>query len=193
MEVKETVRKYDKREHYTYADYAKWDDDRRWELIDGEAYAMSAPSAMHQSMLVELGRQFANFLVGKQCKVFVAPFDVCLNAKGDKDDTVVQPDLVVICDRSKLNEKWYNGAPDLIIEITSPSSSRTDRIKKLNKYLQAGVREYWIADPEGKGVTVHILDNGKYIVSAYDETESISVNVLEDCIINLTDVFAAPL
>ena len=189
MEVNETARKFKRDERYTYADYAGWDAESRYELIDGKAYMMSSPTSTHQRMLINLLRQLAGFLDGKQCEVLVAPFDVCLNAKGDEDDTVVQPDLIVVCDKSKIEKKRCNGAPDLIIETLSPSTSRHDRIIKLNKYLQAGVREYWIADPDDKDVTVHTLENGKYVISAYEGSETISVNVLDGCKIILPDVF----
>ena len=189
MEVNEAVRKYKPDERFVYSDYASWDDENRYELIDGRAYMMSAPSVTHQRVLGELHRQFANFLVGKTCEVFLAPFDVCLNAKGDDDDTVVQPDIVVICDQSKLDRKRCNGAPDMVIEIVSPSSSRHDRMTKLNKYLQTGVREYWIADPDDNGVVVYILENGKYVATAYEGVASIPVTVLDGCIITLPDEF----
>ena len=187
MDVEEASRAYKKQNRYTYADYASWDDETRYELIDGVAYAMSAPSVVHQRILGELYRQLANYLLGKACEVFIAPFDVCLFSMGDDDSTVVQPDLLVICDHTILDKRRCNGAPDMVIEIISPSSSGYDRIKKLNKYLQAGVREYWIVDPADKGITVHILENGKYVISAYETTETISVNILEDCKIDLPD------
>ena len=193
MEVEETARKYERAERpgrYTYADYASWDDENRYELIDGVAFIMSAPSTVHQRILTEMLRQLANFLYGKQCEVFIAPFDVCLNARGDDDDTVVQPDILVICDDSKLDKKRCNGAPDLVIEIVSPSSSRHDRFKKLNKYLYAGVREYWIVDPDDKILTVHVLEDSKYVIGAYGSDDSVPVNVLEGCEINLSEVFA---
>ena len=190
MEVNETARKFERNERYTYADYASWDDESRYELIDGKAYLMSSPTVSHQRIIIKMLRQLANFLDGKQCEVFVAPLDVCLNAKGDGDDTVVQPDLIVVCDKSKIEKNRCNGAPDLIIEVTSPSTSRHDRITKLNKYLQAGVREYWIADTDDKAVTVHTLENGRYVISAFEGSETISVNVLDGCKIVLPDVFA---
>ena len=189
-EVSEAVRKYKQDGLYTYADYASWDDDKRYELIDGIAHVMYAPTVDHQSALTGLFLQFGNFLKGKTCKVFVAPFDVCLNGKGDDDYTVVQPDLLVICDRTKIdNRKYCNGAPDLVIEILSPSTSRHDRLVKLNKYLIAGVREYWIVDPDDRSVNVHILENGKYVINAYDEHETIAVSILDGCEIKLPDVF----
>ena len=190
MEVEETVKKYERTGKYTYADYASWDDGNRYELIDGAAYMMSAPIVAHQRISRELLRQIANFLAGKQCEVFNAPFDVCLNARGDSDDTVVQPDLLVICDSSKLDKKRCNGAPDMIIEIVSPSSSKHDRFIKLNKYLKAGVREYWIVDPDDNILNAHVLENGKYVISVHGSEDTVSVHVLEGCEINLPDVFA---
>jgi len=190
MEVHEALRKYNEQGiRFTYSDYASWNDDNRYELIDGVVHLMSAPTATHQGILVELSRQIANYLVGKSCRVFVAPFDVCINGKGDLDDTVVQPDILVICDTSKLNDKYCNGAPDLIIEILSPSSTRHDRIVKLNKYLQAEVREYWIVDPADSSITVHLLENGKYIIYAYDESDIIAISILDDCSIAVQDLF----
>jgi len=109
---------------YTYDEYATWDDDIRRELIDGIIYAMSAPSIKHQRIVSNLNASFFQYLKDKPCNVFPAPFDVRLNAD-DKNDTVVQPDLVVICDKSKLDDKkTCKGAPDLVIEITSFSTAK---------------------------------------------------------------------
>ena len=172
---------------YTYDDYCKWDNADRCELIDGEIYGMSpAPIRRHQRISRELTLQLATFLKGKPCEVYAAPFDVCLN-----NNTVVQPDLVVICDKSKLDDKGCVGAPDLVIEILSQSSASRDRVLKFNQYLQAKVREYWIVDPDSKTVTVNILDNNtKYYSAAYAETDKAPVYVLDGCIIDLADVFA---
>ena len=180
-----------KGKRYTYADYCSWDDGERWELIDGEAYAMSPGTSFeHQTISGEIFSQLHTFLRGKPCKVFSAPFDVRLTAdKGD--DTVVQPDILVVCDEAKLKDrKGVIGAPDLIIEILSPSTARHDRITKLNLYQRAGVREYWIVAPDDKAVMAHILHNEKYWIRAYDGTDSIPVSVLEGCVINLADAFA---
>ena len=174
---------------YTYADYCTWDDGERWELIDGVPYAMSpAPRPGHQSVIGEIYRQMANFLKGKPCKVFTAPFDVRINAK-DNDDTVVQPDISVICDRAKIDDKGCNGAPDLIVEVLSPSSARHDKLVKFNVYQRAGVREYWIVDPDSKTVAVYLLEGGRFVASAYGETDTLPVSVLEGCGINLAEVF----
>ena len=180
-----------KESRYTYADYSKWDDDARYELIDGVSYLMSpAPSRTHQELLTNIFGQLYNFLKDKPCKVYPAPFDVRLNAAGDDDDTVVQPDIVVICDKSKLDDKGCNGAPDMVIEILSPSSAARDRVLKFNRYLQAGVREYWIVEPAGRTVIIHRLESGKYVTNAYSETDAAPVSILEGCVINLADVFA---
>ena len=191
-EVNEAVRKYNSLgRKLTYADYASWDDDNRYELIDGVAYFISAPSVAHQSILTEITRQLANYLFGKTCRVFASTFDICLFGKGDEDTTVVQPDVLVICDRTKIeNGRYCNGAPDLVVEILSLSSSKRDRFIKLKKYLQAGVREYWIVDPDHKSITVHILENDKYVIYAYDENDVLPVNILDDCDIILSYVFS---
>jgi len=175
---------------YTCDDYYSWDDEKRWELIDGSAYLMSpSPSWKHQGISGNLHRQLANYLNDKSCKVFAAPFDVRLNADTD-DNTVVQPDLVIICDKTKLDDKGCNGAPDMVIEILSPSTTSRDTVKKFRLYQKSGVREYWIVDPDSKTVSVHLLENGRYITTAYDEEDTAPVNVLEGCEINLPDVFA---
>jgi len=174
--------------HYTYADYAQWGDEVRYELIDGVAYMLAAPSMAHQEVSAALSALLWNFLKDKPCKVFTAPFDVRLNAAG-RDDTVVQPDIAVICDRSKLDDKGCHGAPDLIAEILSPSSSGCDKLLKFNRYLQAGVREYWIVDPNDKTVVAYVLKNGEYTARAYGASDTAPVHVLEGCEIHLRDVF----
>ena len=180
----------EKCQRYTYADYCTWDDDERWELIDGVPYAMSpAPSPAHQTVSSNIHYQLFNFLKGKPCKLFPAPFDVRLNAAGDFDDDVVQPDIVVVCDRSKIDNKGCNGVPDMVIEILSPSTAKHDKVLKFNTYKRAGVREYWIVDPDYKTVQVYILENGRYFIRSYAETDMIPVHVLEGCVISLPDVF----
>ena len=173
---------------YTYSDYLAWDDDRRWELIDGVPYAMSAPTWQHQGISGELFLQFGNFLKGKPCRVFAAPFDVRLNFDA-ADDTVVQPDLVVICDRSKIGGTGCAGVPDLVVEILSPSTSKHDKLLKFNTYQHAGIREYWMVDPDSKTLSVNILKDGEYVARAYGESDTVPVTVLDGCEINLTDVF----
>ena len=179
---------------YNYADYLNWDDGKRWELIDGVAHMMSpAPTQAHQEVSGGLYRQFADFLDGKPCKVFHAPFDVRLNAN-DGDDTVVQPDLLVVCDKSKLDGKSCVGAPDLVVEILSPSTARHDRLTKFLKYQEAGVREYWIVDPDTKTVQLHILDEGGYMnpkSGIYSDEDVVSSHVLEGFSADMKKIFSA--
>ena len=182
--------KVQKEKHYTYADYCKWPDDERWELIDGRPYAMApAPGSFHQSVSGEIYFQLKQFLRGKVCKAYISPLDVRLNAD-TKDNTVVQPDVLVVCDPSKIDEKGCVGAPDMVVEVLSPSSLRHDRLIKFNKYLEAGVREYWIVDPESKTVSAHILKDGAYITSVYSDEDTAPVHVLESCNIDLGEVFS---
>ena len=183
-----------KERYYTYKDYYAWDDDCRWELIDGVPYAMApAPSLGHQSILVELARQLGTFLQGKRCKLFIAPCDVRLNADAE-DDTVVQPDLLVVCDKSKLEDgKSVVGVPDLIIEILSPSNTKHDKLTKLNLYKRFGVPEYWIVDPDTATVTVNTLwQETGYSSQVYDKrSTAVPVEVLDGCTIDLANVFDA--
>jgi Uma2 family endonuclease len=185
-EVREAQVDYNKR--YTYADYMTWDDDKRWELIDGVPYLMSAPNRRHQELLGNLYLQIGPFLKGKKCKVYFAPFDVRLNAD-TFDNIVVQPDLLIVCDESILNKAGCKGVPDMVVEILSPSTSRYDRIKKFNTYLKAGIREYWIIDPETKTLAVHILRDGNYIIHPYSNEDKAPVHVLEGFCIDLSEVF----
>lgn len=178
---------------YTYADLLEWDDDTRWELYDGEPIAMSSPSDVHQEISGELHLQLGTYLKGKKCKVYYAPFDVRLfERKGDRPEnvkTVVQPDLMVVCDTSKIDRRGIHGAPDLVIEILSDSTRRNDRLLKFNLYREAGVKEYWIIDPVDRMVSVHVLENGQYYTTVYEPDASIPVSVLEDCTIDLSSVF----
>ena len=185
-EVKEALVDYNKR--YTYSDYLTWDDDNRWELIDGVPYLMSAPNRQHQGLLGNLHGQFWTFLKGKKCKVYMAPFDVRLNAD-TFDNTVVQPDLIVVCDKSVLDDAGCKGVPDFVIEILSPSTSRYDRTIKYNTYLKAGTREYWILDPKTKTLAVHLLQDGNYVTHPYTHEDTAPVHVLDGFGIDLSEVF----
>jgi len=182
-------------ERFTYADYKKWDNEQRWEIIYGKPYLIApAPTWEHQKISGQLHMQLGSYLKGKQCQVFYAPFDVRLFAKADEtDDTIVQPDIVVVCDSTKLMRTGYAGAPDLIIEILSPGNTRHDTLIKFNLYLKAGVREYWIVDPEQKTVSVHILKNNEYTTRIYGNEDSAPVHTLEGLTIDLSEVFPEPL
>ena len=189
-DVNEAAPEYARKNLLTYADYVNLDDENRYELIDGVIYLMSpGPSLAHQDTSGGLYVQLWTFLKDKPCKVYHAPCDVCLNAEGDNDTTVVQPDMFVVCDLTKLDGKRCNGAPDFVIEILSPSSANRDNLLKFNKYMQAGVREYWIVDLEDKVVRICLLKGGKYEITDFIDPTELSVNVLDDCKIDMTGVF----
>jgi Uma2 family endonuclease len=173
-----------KGETYTVADYLKWGDEERWELIHGVAYAMSlAPKLRHQGIVVNLLYEIVAFLQGKPCKAYVAPVDVFLPGveKGSEEeaDTVVQPDIVVVCDQAKLRENGIHGAPDFIAEILSDSTAMKDLSVKKKLYEESGVREYWIVSPEDESVFAYRLESGRFgLVREYRHEDSVDSTVL---------------
>ncbi len=185
-----------KKEHYTFADILAWEGNERVEIINGEIFLMASPFRVHQEINGELFRQLANFLEGKKCRVYAAPFAVRLFEKdGDNPedvDTMVEPDITVVCDKDKLDKHGCKGAPDMVIEILSPSTRRHDRLVKLGLYQQAGVREYWIVDPENKSVQVFLQDGSSFlkIHEDYGREDIAKVNVLDGCFIELSKVFS---
>lgn len=184
-----------KRERYTYADYLQWEGPERFELIDGDAIMLASPARIHQEISMELSRQFANYLGDKKCRVYAAPFDVRLfEEEGDRPEdvqTVVQPDISIICDRDKLDDRGCKGAPDLTLEILSPSSTRHDLLVKLNLYQRAGVREYWVVSPEDKSVHIFLLDGDALALrDVYGVKDVAKVHILDGCFIELSKVFA---
>ncbi len=183
-----------KRMRYTFADALTWEENQRIEIIDGEAVMMAPPIRIHQEISGELFFQLANYLRGKGCKVYAAPFAVRLFEKdGDRPedvDTLVEPDIAVICDPAKLDKYGCRGAPDMVVEILSPSTQRQDRFTKFSLYQRAGVREYWIVDPENKFVQSFWLEDGRYAVKEFGAAgDKMCVNVLEDCVIDLSEIF----
>lgn len=184
---------------YTYADYLGWPDDVRGELIEGVFYDMSpAPGVRHQSVSMRLGTQIETFLRGKRCRVFAAPFDVRLPRNPKQPDgeinTIVQPDLAVICDPAKLDERGCRGAPDWVIEILSPATASKDQIRKLTLYEQHGVAEYWLVHPLDRIVTVYRrTDTGAFGPARFFEASgSLGVGVLEGLEIDWALVFPEP-
>ena len=181
---------------YSYADLLSWEDDTRYELYDGRPVALAAPSDVHQRISMALSAQLYNYLRGKQCQAYAAPFDVRIfEEQGDSPDnvdTVLQPDLMVVCDHSKVDRHGVHGAPDLVIEILSPATARYDRLVKFNLYQRAGVREYWIVDPATRTVSVHTLEDGAYhAATVYSSDLSVPVGFLDNCNIDLSMVFGA--
>ena len=150
---------------YTYAEYLLWKFEERVELLKGKLFKMSAPSPAHQvvqsNLNIELGLYFRN----QKCQIYPALFDVRLPAKGETGDaihTVVQPDLCVVCDRTKIDSRGCIGAPDLVIEIISPGNSKKELKQKFKLYEEAGVREYWVIHPTEEYVIVNVLENNHY-------------------------------
>jgi|SRR5579872_7278020 len=154
-------------QHHTYADYLVWSADHGDELIDGVAYVRDppAPSRLHQEIVLELGYQLTNALKGRKERVYVAPFDVRLPKHSDADDqidTVVQPDVLIVCDLRKLDDRGMCGAPDWIAEVLSPATGRYDQGAKLSAYERAGVPEVWLIQPTDRTLTVYRLVAGRY-------------------------------
>ena len=152
--------------HHTYADYRRWPEDVRYELIDGVAYLMTpAPSRPHQDLVGELYYQVRTALEGKPCRAYVAPFDVRLPKAGEADediDTVLQPDVLVVCDRRKLDERGMRGAPDWVVEVLSPATAGHDQTVKLAAYERAGVPEVWLIHPTDRVLTIYRWEAGRY-------------------------------
>ena len=161
---------------YTIDDIYALPDGERAELIDGELYMMTPPGTTHQRIASFLHWAIRNYIQEQNgdCEIFPAPFAVFLN---NDEHTYVEPDISVICDKSKLDEKGCNGAPDWVIEIVSPSSKRMDYFIKLSKYQNAGVREYWIIDPDKNNVFVYDFENED--LNAYGFEEEIPVNIYD--------------
>jgi len=180
---------------YTYADYKNWElkEGERWELIRGEAFAMAGPNTRHQIVLREIFGQFYVYLRGKPCQVFCSPYDVRLfyeEELGEDDDTVVQPDILVVCDKSKIGEEGIRGAPDLVIEILSPSNTAIEMEEKRCLYRDAGVREYWVADPKNNRVTVYRFRDDGVLTETYESADTAPVGIFPGFGIALDRVFA---
>ena len=181
--------------NFTYGDYVNWSGEERWELINGCAYNMSpAPSRRHQKISRELELAIGVFLTDKSCEVYDAPFDVRLPETDEADEnivTVVQQDIVVICDAKKLDDKGCRGAPDLIIEILSSETSSKDMKIKLALYERHGVKEYWIVHPIDNIVMVLQLDKNKKYgkPTVYSEEDKITTPILKGLEIDLSLIF----
>ena len=180
---------------FTYADYLTWPENERWEIIEGVAYDMSpAPNTKHQSVSFRLSGILYAFLKDKRCQAFAAPFDVRIATDKDKAneeiETVVQPDLTVICDQSKLDKRGCLGVPDITVEILSPTTSYKDQTEKLLLYEKYGVKEYWIFNPDAKYVLLYRLKGSEYGKPEYlIENDILESNVLEGLKIDLSEVW----
>lgn len=180
---------------YTYADYLKWTFEERLEIIKGKIFPMSAPARIHQRISWKFTEAIVKFLEGKKYEAYAAPFDVRLTPlkrdNSNKVHTVVQPDLCVICDLDKLDDKGCVGAPDLIIEILSPGNSRKEMREKYEVYEENGVKEYWLVEPQDKCVFVYVLNEaGKYIgLQPVTDEDILTSTTFPDLQIDLARVF----
>ncbi|MDE6055370.1 MAG: Uma2 family endonuclease [Lachnospiraceae bacterium] len=172
---------------YTEDDYYNLPEDVRAELIDGQFYNISAPSRMHQTILMELSGTIREYLKSKggSCRVYPAPFAVKLFKK---QETIVEPDISVICDKDKLTDRGCTGAPDWIVEIVSPSNPGHDYIHKLNLYADAGVREYWIVDPRTERIIVYYLEQSDFQMETYTFQDNIKVNIYDNLYIDFSEL-----
>lgn len=180
---------------YTYADYLKWKFEERLELFRGRIFKLSAPNTKHQQVSRNLFVPVVTALKGKKCQAFSAPFDVRLPVKNRKKDneinTVVQPDICVICDETKIDSRGCCGAPDLVVEILSPGNSHKEIKLKFELYEEAGVKEYWIVYPEEESLAVFILnENGRYDGAAlYAGKDTIESKAIPGLIVNTKEIF----
>ncbi len=186
---------------FTYADYLTWNFKERIELIRGKIFKMSpAPTTTHQAISLHIASKFYNFLNGQDCKCFIAPVDVRLKGKpfrkkklrDDEITTVVQPDIIVVCDEEKLKDtRSIDGAPDLVVEILSPGNTKTETKYKFGLYEENGVLEYWVVYPEYKQIYMYLLNEndeyGKPVI--YEANENISSTVLKGLIIPMEEIF----
>lgn len=172
----------------TLAEYEALPEDVRVELIEGEIFVMEAPSRTHQILVFRVVQQIAEYIDKKKgdCEVILAPFDVLLDDNADKP-TIVQPDVLVICDKEKLTERRCEGAPDFAIEITSPSGIQRDYVKKLNIYNDKGVREYWIVNPQSRVVEVYLLGDDMQVLH-YTFEDKVKVNIYDDLYIDFAEL-----
>jgi Uma2 family endonuclease len=179
---------------YTYADYLKWTFEERLELIKGKLFKMSpAPNRIHQKLSWEITRELSGYLKGKTCEAYAAPFDVRLPRKSKADQeimTVVQPDICVICDPAKLDDRGCIGAPDIVVEILSPGNNKKEIANKYEVYEEAGVKEYWMVVPQEKAFWQYILKDGRY--SAFRPKtlgDAVTTPILPGFSLNLDELF----
>lgn len=180
---------------FHYADCLTWPDAERWEIIEGVPYDMTpAPASDHQLVLGEIFGNIWQYLKNRSCKVFMAPFDVRLSEDPGADDnnieTVVQPDIVVICDQGKIDKRGCHGAPDITVEILSPTTAYKDETEKLRLYEKYGVREYWIVNPAARYIMVYGLNGEGYGRPEYfTKNDRLVSHVLPDFVLELTSIW----
>ena len=174
---------------YSLVEFLKYTEDKyeHFELINGRIYAMASPNVIHQDIASFISRKLGNYLEGKKCRAFIAPLDVVLFKKDEKkSQNVFQPDVFVICDPDKISKERIYGAPDFVAEIVSPASIDNDYNQKLGLYMEYGVKEYWIVDPESKKIFVKI--NGQDEILEYSSGDRIKVGIFDDFYIDFKEL-----
>ena len=179
------------RERFTYKELKTWPEGERWELIAGEAFAMSSPTTDHQRSLLNLGAQLLGWFRDKPCEPFVAPLDVLLRHSPEQDedevDTVLQPDAMVVCDPSKVKRNGIHGAPDWVLEILSPSTTWRDQTDKRALYERHGVKEYWVLNPDTLDLAIFRLVEGRFATpQGASLREPVAVGLIEGLELSLT-------
>ena len=186
-----SIDQLDEDKTYTYADYLLWKLKERVELFNGKIFEIEHPNRMHQDVLINVLRQFDAVIRKHPCELYFAPFDVRLPNKNGEILTVVQPDLCVICDLEKLDDKGCLGAPDLIVEILSPGNTKKEMKHKYSIYEESGVSEYWLVHPTDKNIQVFVLENGIYIgLKPFTEGENITSKTFPELSFSTDEVFA---
>ena len=191
------IKQLDLTKKYSYADYLTWEFNERVELIKGWIYKMSpAPKRKHQKVSFKLGLHLGKFFETECCEVYEAPFDVRLKKNKGSDgevNTVVQPDISVFCDLSKLDDRGAIDAPDLVVEITSDSTMKKDYNEKFNIYEENGVREYWIVNPDSQSMEIFKLEKNKYesvgVFNIHDGATEVNSVIFPELKVNLVEIF----
>ena len=169
----------------SFTDYQSWTGEERWEIIDGKPFAMPAPTTLHQMLSMDLGVALHAFFKGKPCTVLASPLDVRLS-----EYDVVQPDLVVVCDKAQIQPTHIQGAPTLVVEILSPSTLRHDRIRKARLYAASGVKEYWIVQPSPAMIEIYLLDGPTFRLQAgYTDQDLLQSPTFPDLSLVLSEIF----
>lgn len=190
----ENLAEKSKKYNYVELEKLRTKTNKRYELLNGDIYLMASPRGIHQLILGEIHGQLREFFKDKKCKPFVAPFDVIFNPSKDKKkwDTVLQPDLFVLCDLDKYEGTYIKGAPNFIIEIASPTNLMHDRFKKFTIYQKHGVNEYWIIEPKDKKIFKFVYDKEREIYYTFEEytiTDKVSVATFKGLTISLADFY----
>lgn len=186
-----TVAKRYSDQTFTLSEYLALPENDRMEILEGMPYLLASPSVSHQQTAGAFYVALHTALSGKPCQAFIAPLDVFLDEADERKPTVVQPDVFVVCDRKKLDDRGCHGAPDLIIEVLSPGTRQHDLVRKMNLYRRYGVREYWTVEAELGTVLQYVLDDKGYrLAGAYEKGDKVPVQVLEGCTIYLDEIFS---